>query len=199
MRIAVVSIVTTLLLAGCGGREQAPSPDEQPSAGATPPPAAQPESGTMPPAPKPLPPPRSGPAMQHGTTVHFHYVLKAEGEVHADTHGGEPATYVQGSQQMFPKLEAALEGMKPGGKKSVTLAPEDAFGPRDPAAQQRMPKAIFPNADSLQVGQVLGGASGGRRVAATILVVEADSVLVDMNHPLSGKPVTFEVEIVSTE
>jgi peptidylprolyl isomerase len=106
---------------------------------------------------------------------------------------------VQGSGQIFPVVERALEGLKPGDKKSVTLKPEEAFGPRIPDARQVVPRSTFPNADSMKVGDTVGGTANGRRITAVIQKVDADSVTLDMNHPLAGKDVTFDVEIVSVQ
>ena len=91
------------------------------------------------------------------------------------------------------------DGMKPGEKKSIKLSAEEAFGPRDEKALQHVPRSSFPQPDSLQVGQILGGMDQGRRVSATIKEIKPDEVVLDLNHPLAGKAVTFEVEVVSTE
>lgn len=197
-------LVPALLLAGCGTREETPpQPGQDPAAGqtttppagqTTAPPAVQPAPGT-----RVLPPPGSGGPVKPGATVHFHYKMSADGEVQMDTHDREPSTYVHGGGQMFGALETAMEGMKPGDKKTVTLKPEDAFGPRDEAATQVVPKSSFPQPDSIQVGQVLGGMNQGRRVSAVVKEIRADEVVLDLNHPLAGKTVTFEVEVVSTE
>ena len=198
MRALAPWVLAAALLAGCGNKEQTPPQPSQeqasPAPSSSPAPAAQ-----TPAAQTALPPPGTGPAIQPGTKVHFQYKMLANGEVQMDASTGEPSTYVQGSGQMFPALEKALEGMKPGQKKTVTLKPEDAFGPRDENAIQRVPKTSFPAPDSLQVGQVLGGMDQGRRISATIKELKGDEVVLDLNHPLAGKSVTFEVEIVSTE
>ena len=193
MRALAPWILPALLLAGCGTKEQTPPPpaQEQSSSAAQPTPA--------PPADPNLPAPGTGPAIQAGTKVHFQYRMLTDGQVQMDTHSRGPSTYVQGAGQMFPALEKALEGMKPGEKKTITLKAEDAFGPRDESAIQNVPKSSFPQPDSLQVGQVLGGMDQGRRVSATIKEIKPDEVILDLNHPLAGKSVTFEVEIVSTE
>ena len=193
MRALAPWILPALLLAGCGTKETTPPPPAQeqpaPDASSAPAPALDPT----------LPAPGTGPAIQAGTKVHFHYRMLADGEVQMDTHSRGPSTYVQGSGQMFPALEKAMDGMKPGEKKSIKLSAEEAFGPRDEKALQHVPRSSFPQPDSLQVGQILGGMDQGRRVSATIKEIKPDEVVLDLNHPLAGKAVTFEVEVVSTE
>lgn len=199
MRATLVRwLVPALLLAGCGTQEKTPEPQESPSAQEAAPPAGQTSAPQMPGA-KPLPPAGSGGPVKPGATVHFQYKLIADGEVQMDTHDRGPSTYVHGGGQMFGALETAMEGMKPGEKKTITLKPEDAFGMRDENAMQVVPKSSFPTPDSLQVGQVLGGMNQGRRVSATVKEIKADEVVLDLNHPLAGKTVTFEVEVISTE
>jgi peptidylprolyl isomerase len=186
-------LVPALLLTGCGTPEETPPQPAQETAPA--PDAAAPGA----PVARTLPPAGSGGPVKPGTTVHFQYKMIVDGEVQMDTLDRGPSTYVQGGGQMFGALEQAMEGMKPGEKKSVTLKPEDAFGPRDETALQVVPKSSFPQPDSIQVGQVLGGMNQGRRVSATVKEVKADEVVLDLNHPLAGKSVTFEVEVISTE
>lgn len=203
MRALARWIVPALLLAGCGTQDK--TPPAEPGATAADPSAAAPGEGNpaaqgmIPDAAPALPPPGSGGPIQNGTTVHFHYKMLADGKVQMDTHEREPSTYVVGSGQMFAGLEQAMIGMKPGEKKTVSLKPEEAFGPRNEAAVQHVPRSNFPQGDSLKVGQVLTGQNQGRPVSATVQRITENDVVLDMNHPLAGKAVTFEIEIVSTQ
>jgi len=169
-------VPSLLVVLGCGAREETP-------------PAAGGSSAV----------PGTGAPVAAGSTIRFHYTIKADGEVQMSTEGQEPATYVLGSGGLLPPLEAAIAGMKAGEKKTVTLKPEQAFGPRDSTATQRVPKSAIPNADQLAAGQVLNMSSQGQRFPAMVVEVGADDVLLDMNHPLAGKTVTFDVEIVSVQ
>ncbi len=187
----IVWILPVIALAGCAKPE-----DSAP--GGTPDPSAAPGAAPGEMASAPAAPGTGGP-IQPGSKVTFHYQLKADGKVQQDSHAGQPGMYVQGAGQVFPALERALEGLKPGDKKSVTLKPEEAFGPRVPDALKNVPRSSFPNADSMKVGDTIGGSANGQRITAVIQKIGADSVTVDMNHPLAGKAVTFDVEIVSVQ
>ncbi|MFN8179187.1 MAG: peptidylprolyl isomerase [bacterium] len=212
MRAPLTWLLAAVLVAGCGNAQKnaektpgagasatnpgaAPSPSNPSSA---PNPAlAQPG---QPPQPVQPPPPGSGGPIKAGSTVYFNFVMKADGKVVQDSHGKQPTpSYQQGDPRVFPALQTALLGLKPGDKKTVTLKPEEAFGPRDSTAIQTVPRANIPNADSLHVGEVIGGMDQGRRFSATVLAIGKNDIKLDRNHPLAGKTVTFEVEIVSTQ
>jgi peptidylprolyl isomerase len=145
-----------------------------------------------------MPAPGTGGPVQAGSTVYFHYVMSADGKVQLDTRMRGPLTHVMGSGKMFGAFERGITGMRPLEKKTVTLTPEEAFGPRDPAAQRRVPRASL-HSDSIAVGQILGGTIDGKRVPAVVLEVGEEDVLLDLNHPLAGKSVTFEVEILAVQ
>jgi peptidylprolyl isomerase len=207
MRVPLVCLVAALLVAGCG---KAPKTAEgQPPADAAPAPESQAQPDTQaPPATTPMsinqaapatPAPGTSGPIKAGSKVTFHFAMKVDGKVVQDSHGQQPMQYVQGSGQVFRQLETSLEGLKAGDKKSVTLKPEEAFGPRDAAAVQTVPKANIPGADSLRVGQTISGSNGGQRFNATVMKITKDDVTLDLNHPFAGKPVTFDVEIVSVE
>jgi FKBP-type peptidyl-prolyl cis-trans isomerase 2 len=87
-----------------------------------------------------------------------------------------------------------------GEVKSVSLTPEEAYGDVNPEAIETVPKNVFPPGMPLTVGgMVQGTAPTGQPVIARIDAIEGESVTLDMNHPLAGKNLNFEIELVSIE
>lgn len=137
--------------------------------------------------------------IQQGANVCIHYKLQVDGEVIDTSEGREPLTYVQGADQIIPGLQSAIETMEVGDKKSVTVEPEDAYGQSDPERKQDVPREAFPNIDDLSVGDQVSGEAGGKPLLATVAAIGDDSVTLDLNHPLAGKTLDFEVELVSVD
>lgn len=128
--------------------------------------------------------------------VKIHYTLKVDGEVVDSSEGKDPLEYVQGAQHIIPGLEEALEGLKTGDKKEVTVSPEQGYGPHNPDAMQKVPKSAFHGADGLVVGEMVMGNAGGREFQAKIVDVTDEEVTLDLNHALAGKTLEFSVEVV---
>lgn len=137
--------------------------------------------------------------IKKGSKVSIHYVLKVEEEVVDSSEGREPLSYVQGSSQIIPGLEKELEGLKPGDKKSVDVPAENAYGKHDPEAIQTVPKKVFKEPDVLKVGHIVTGSAQGHEFQAVVVAIDKDNVTLDLNHPLAGKKLHFDVEIVSVE
>ena len=142
----------------------------------------------------------SGPAaVTKGAAVRLNYTLSVDGRVVETSVGKEPLNYVQGSGQLMPGLEDQLEGLKAGDKKEVTVPPEKGYGLVDPAAVQKVPKAAFPNLKDLKPGVIVGGQAGGRPFKAVVKSVGDKDVTLDMNHPLAGKTLVFDVEVLDVK
>jgi FKBP-type peptidyl-prolyl cis-trans isomerase SlyD len=136
-----------------------------------------------------------GPEMWVRVRVMIH---DAEGE--AVQQEPTESSFVFGLGSLLPALEAAIEGMPEGGKKSITLKPQDAFGERDPKATLEVLRDEFP--DDVAEGDVFdadeddGPDAPGGLVLLRVLEVTPDTVILDRNHPLAGQKVRFDVEIV---
>jgi FKBP-type peptidyl-prolyl cis-trans isomerase SlyD len=136
-----------------------------------------------------------GPEMWVRLSVMIH---DAEGEaVQAEP---TETSFVFGFGSLVPALEAGIEGLPQGAKKSLTLKPEDAFGVRDPKAVLEVLRDDFP--DDVAEGDVFDAeeddsadAPGGM-VLLRVLEVTPESVLLDRNHPLAGQKVRFDVEVL---
>jgi FKBP-type peptidyl-prolyl cis-trans isomerase 2 len=130
-----------------------------------------------------------------GLKVTLEYTLTLPDKSVADSNvGQEPFSYVQGQRQIVPGLETALLGMKAGQKKHVTVPPEQAYGPYDDKARVTVEKSKVP--PNIKAGTMLR-ASNGQTV--TVLEVADQSVVLDLNHPLAGKNLTFDVTVLKVE
>jgi FKBP-type peptidyl-prolyl cis-trans isomerase SlyD len=137
--------------------------------------------------------------MQVGTNtvVSIDYTLSDDAGVVLDTSRGmEPLTYVHGVGAIIPGLESALAGKGSGDKVQVTVEPDDGYGQRDLALIQTVARDQFRGAQDIEVGMQFEaqGPGGGRIV--TVVNVEGDRVTLDANHPLAGKTLHFDVEVV---
>ncbi len=138
-------------------------------------------------------------AIEDGKKVGIHYTLTVDGQVVDSSAGKDPLTYTQGSMMIIPGLEKEIKNMKVGDKKTVTVTPEEGYGQRDPAAVHKVPRTAFKDVDNMQVGGVITGESQGQKFQAMIVALDDKEVTLDMNHPLAGKTLTFEVELVGVE
>ncbi len=134
--------------------------------------------------------------VEAGKMVCLDYALSlADGTLIDSTEGSGLWTYVHGHTRMPPGLAKGLEGLEVGDHTRLELSPEEAFGPIDPAALQEIPKEVIPPS-ALRVGftsEVPG--PDGSLIPVRIHAIHADSVTIDLNHPLAGKHVIFEVTI----
>ena len=135
-----------------------------------------------------------------GPTVKFHYTLTVDGKTVESSVGKEPLSAVLGSGQIIPGLEEALAGMKTGDKRTVTVSPENGYGPYHPERVTKVPKTAFKEMAGLKPGMVVSGnGRNGRAFQARVKAMDAKSVTLDMNHPLAGKTLSFDVEVVSVQ
>jgi len=128
--------------------------------------------------------------------VQFHYELKNDTELLEDSRNGDAMAYLHGANNIFPKVESALQGKEPGDKLEVTLAPEEAYGLREKNAIQRISRKHIANKGKLKPGMVINvnTEKGERQVVVT--KVGKFVVDVDTNHPMAGLNLTFQIEII---
>ena len=138
--------------------------------------------------------------VSEGKSISMEYTLSLENKEVLDTNvGGEPITFTQGSHQIIPGLETALDGMKAGDSKKVTVAPAEGYGEVNPQAIQEVPIDQIPP-DARKVGMQLQGKDGqGRVVHPTVTEVKEQVVVLDFNHPLAGKTLYFDVKILDVQ
>jgi len=129
--------------------------------------------------------------------VRFHYTLRGEADEELESsRGGEPSVYLHGANNVMRGLESAMTGKAAGDVFSVTLAPAEAYGLRNPEKEQRVPVKHLVFKGKLQAGKVAQLNTGEGMRAVTVLKVGRHSADIDTNHPLAGQTLTFDVEIV---
>lgn len=138
-------------------------------------------------------------AIQKGSSVSINYTLKVDNKVVDSSSGKDPLTYVQGSDQIIPGLEEQLEGLKKGDKKHLTVTPEKGYGVSDPRAVQKIPKKAFQDADKMKVGDVVNGKVNDQEFQAVISAITNADITIDLNHPLAGKTLNFDIEIMDVK
>jgi FKBP-type peptidyl-prolyl cis-trans isomerase SlyD len=141
-------------------------------------------------------PPKTETVVQTGSVVSFDYTVKDEAGTVIDSSAGKaPMKYTHGTGQIIRGLESQLAGMKTGGEKKVTVRPEDGYGMVDPGAFQEIPKDKLPP-DALKVGtMLLAQGPQGQGVPVRVHEIKENTVVMDFNHPLAGKTLSFEVKI----
>ena len=142
----------------------------------------------------------SATTVENGSTVKLEYTLKDDaGTVLDSNKGQEPLSFTQGGQQLMPGLEKQLIGMHVGEEKKVVLKPEDAYGPNDPNAQAEVPKTALPP-EALNVGtRLMARNQAGETRPVTVKEIKENTVVLDLNHPLAGKTLVFEVKVLGVE
>ncbi|WP_373096332.1 FKBP-type peptidyl-prolyl cis-trans isomerase [Zhongshania sp.] len=133
-----------------------------------------------------------------GTEITLHFALGIiDGDEVDSTFDGKPATFSYGDGSLLPGVEAKLLGLRAGASETFTLAPEDAFGQRNPANIQRFPRSQFAADMVLEEGVVISFADAARaELPGVVSEVNDESVMVDFNHPLAGRSLAFRVEIL---
>ena len=133
----------------------------------------------------------------HSVLCHMNIVLEDGSTADSTKASGKPAKLNVGDETLSPAFEAEIVNLSEGDKHSFTLQAVDAFGESNPDAIHHMDKSKFPADMSLEPGVIVSfGGPGGSEIPGMIREVAGDSVTVDLNHPLAGQVVTFELEVV---
>ena len=142
----------------------------------------------------------AAPAIEKGSTVQLEYTLKDDAGAVLDSNKGQsPFTYTQGEAQLMPGLEKQLVGMHAGEEKKVVLPPEEAYGRADPGAQTEVSRDLLP-AEALTVGaRLMARNSTGEQRPVMVKEIKEKTVVLDLNHPLAGKTLVFEVKVLGVE
>lgn len=133
-----------------------------------------------------------------GDTVRIHYTGTLNtGETFDSSEGRDPLEFVVGSGQIIPGLDKALPGMEMGEKKTVQVPCAEAYGESDPSAMQSIPRGQIPENIPVEPGtQLQMQAPSGQVVPVVVVSANEEEVVLDANHPLSGKDLIFAIEIV---
>jgi len=134
-------------------------------------------------------------AKDHIITIH--YTIKDDiGEIVDSSEDEEPLEYLHGHNFMLPGLERALDGLAEGEKVSVWLDPEEGFGNRDEDLVFMLSRSDFGEGAEIEEGMEFDVEDEEGEGIITVLKVEDDNVLVDRNHPLAGKRLHVDAEVI---
>ena len=141
-------------------------------------------------------------AVQSGQKVSVHYrgTLDDGSEFDNSRQRGEAMQVEVGSGQLIAGFDAALLGMTVGEVKNIHLNSEEAYGPIHEGAVRETSKSLFPPDFAFKTGEMIQGrAPTGQPIVAKIVEEKESTVVLDMNHPMAGKNLNFEIELVSIE
>jgi peptidylprolyl isomerase len=135
---------------------------------------------------------------KQGDTVHVHYRGTLEdGTVFDSSEGADPISFTIGAGEVIPGFEEMVTGMETGQKKTNTIAADDAYGPRRDELVFTVGRDQIPPGSDIEVGDVLQvGFPDGSSANVQVAAMTDDSVTLDANHPLAGRDLTFELELV---
>lgn len=135
---------------------------------------------------------------QQGSTVRVHYAAKLEdGTLIESSQEQEPLEFTVGEGRIIPGLEEAVVGMAPGEQKTVQVEPDRAYGPHREDLIVDVSRSKLPDDLSPEVGQKLQMQSEqGQTFPVTVTEVFDEEIRLDANHPLAGRALTFELELV---
>lgn len=133
----------------------------------------------------------------HSILCHMNIVLEDGSTAESTRSSGKPARFNVGDESLSPAFEAEIINLKEGDKHNFTLQPADTFGESNPDAVHHMDKSRFPADMALEPGVIVSFAGpGGSEIPGMVRDVVGDSVTIDLNHPLAGQVLTFELEVV---
>lgn len=140
--------------------------------------------------------------VKDGDHVTLTYVGElADGEIFESTEDTGPLEFQIGSEAVMPGFENALIGMTEGEEKTITLQPEEAYGPKQPELTHVVQRSVFGTKVEPQPGMVLGMAveKDGKKHQVPVMVtsVTGDKVAIDFNHPLAGKTLTYKITLLA--
>lgn len=134
--------------------------------------------------------------ISHNSVATFHYTLRdGEGTVLDSSDGDEPLTYLHGHENIVPGLEKAMVGKKVGDKFQVSVQPTEGYGEHDPEGLAVLERSDMP--DDIEVGMpLIAEDEDGEPLTVWVVDIDEDEVTVDMNHPLAGVTLNFDIEVL---
>ncbi|HUW23328.1 MAG TPA: peptidylprolyl isomerase [bacterium] len=139
--------------------------------------------------------------VKKGNRIKVHYTgTLQDGTIFDKSKEGEPLEFTVGSGQIIPGFDKAVEGMKLNEEKKVTLKTEDAYGKRDETAIREFPKNSLPENFKPEKGIMIKlQDQTGRAMPGTVTDITENSITVDLNHPLAGRDLTFDIKVIGIE
>lgn len=138
-------------------------------------------------------------AAKTGDQVSVHYKgMLEDGEIFDSSEGRAPLNFTLGQGEVISGFDTAVQGMSPGETRTIRVASENAYGPHRNELVHTVERSVIPEDLALEVGQILRVRdSDGRPAQLTVTDVDDEHVTLDGNHPLAGKDLTFEIQLVS--
>lgn len=138
---------------------------------------------------------------KRGDTVQIHYTgTLTDGTVFDSSEGRDPLEFEVGSGMIIPGLDAVIPGMAVGDTKTVEVPSDQAYGPEHPEARQPIPRSELPDNIPQEVGTRLQMQNqDGQVINVAIVDVTETDIVIDANHPLAGKDLTFAIEMVGVQ
>ena len=137
--------------------------------------------------------------VENGQTVEVHYrgTFDDGTEFDSSHSRGETLTFTVGSGQTISGFETGVVGMTVGEKKNITIEPQDAYGETNPDAIFEYPASSFPeDLELIEGASLMGQDTAGNQMMARVDRLEDDKVFLDFNHPMAGKRLNFDVELI---
>ena len=135
--------------------------------------------------------------VKEGRSVSVHYVgTLDDGTVFDTSRGREPISFEVGSGKVIAGFDQAVLGLKVGESKSVRIAKDEAYGERNENAVLVVPRTAFPEDMEITPGMQVQGSGPDGEFPAIVTAIAANGVTLDMNHPLAGMDLTFDIEVV---
>lgn len=136
--------------------------------------------------------------VKENNTVKVNYTGKlSDGQIFDTSEGREPLEFTLGQGQLIPGFEKGVIDMKLNEKKTITIAKEEAYGDVNPALIQEVNKADLPQDMTPEVGMgLVSKTQDGRETNLMVVEVKEETIVLDANHPLAGKDLVFDLEVV---
>lgn len=129
--------------------------------------------------------------------VALRFTLKDDaGDLLEEGTDDDPLVYLHGHGELLDAIEAALEGKEVGDRTTLTLPPEDGFGPREDDAERTLPRDLIPEDEPLEPGTAFAIEDDGEVTPVWVVRATDTHVVVSLCHPYAGKTVTFELEVL---
>ena len=137
-------------------------------------------------------------AIENNQKVAVRYELKVDGDLVDSNINGEPFEFAFGAGQIIPGLESRIQDMNEGESKEITVPAAEGYGEYKEEAQQTLPKEQFGAIENLQVGMPLQAqGQNGQPIQVVVKDIQDESLVIDLNHPLAGKELSFAITVDS--
>lgn len=133
---------------------------------------------------------------KQGDRVQIHYTGRfADGDVFDSSRERDPLEFEAGSDELIRGVSMAVVGMKEGEQRTVTVPPEEGYGPRDEELLQKVPRDVLP--EEVNVGDPLRAEAENQEIQVWVRELTDEYGVIDANHPLAGHTLEFELELVA--